>query len=817
MVKESPSRAHSASLKKSLDKAVKRVAPLWPLESFVAVNPYLGLSHLNFQAAAQRLAKVGGGQLTLPTEFYLKALEQDAMKRQDVKQVLEQVATHQNMPVEQFIEQLNTEEGPTALPEVQSFTDIATAIMGYDWNQWTVDTISSWAAVYFDQGQAQWNTTQGSRSLFQAWRAEAQINRTPDAHGLPGFRKAVDAMPQGPIEAAQWALHLLGLPTVGIDLYLHRLLMRVQGWAAYAGYLDWQQNLYQKTEGKAQIEFLAVLLCTEAALFQSLEDTQLPQHWEKTRGDLLHLAVEESVNKALTERLILQEAFDKAAQRQLIAQFPAQTNTPKPSQPKAQAVFCIDVRSEVYRRHLEATSPDMETLGFAGFFAFPIHYQPIGHQHGRAQCPVLLPAGATIQETLGTPEATQKAAERRSSAQHLARAWKTFKKGAVSCFGYVSPVGLSFLPKLITDSLGLTRPVPKPEEANLTAKERKSKSIDLTHGLTLDEQVALGQNALKAMSLTENFGRLVLIVGHGANTVNNPHASGLDCGACGGNAGESNARVAAAVLNQPAVRERLRENGLEVPETTWFLPCQHDTTTDEVSIFEADQVPASHHEDLAEVRSWLDQASKGARAERAPRLGVTPEGNLDELVIGRSKDWAQVRPEWGLAGCHAFVVAPRHRTQGLNLQGRSFLHSYKWQQDEGFKVLELIMTAPMVVTSWINLQYFASTVDNERYGAGNKTLHNVTSGLGVLEGSAGDLRTGLPMQSIHDGENYQHLPVRLNVVIEAPIEAMTDILERHENVRQLLDNQWIFLWAMDETGRVAHRYQGGLQWETVEA
>ncbi|HAA14832.1 MAG TPA: DUF2309 domain-containing protein, partial [Cytophagales bacterium] len=199
--------------------------------------------------------------------------------------------------------------------------------------------------------------------------------------------------------------------------------------------------------------------------------------------------------------------------------------------------------------------------------------------------------------------------------------------------------------------------------------------------------------------------------------------------------------------------------------------------------------------------------------ERAIRMGI--DKNADRAVKARSKDWAQVRPEWGLAGCHAFVVAPRKRTYGLNMGGKSFLHSYRWQQDEGFKVLELIMTAPMIVTSWINLQYYASTVDNQRYGAGNKTLHNVTAGLGVLEGSAGDLRTGLPWQSVHDGKTFQHTPVRLNVIIEAPTHAMTDILERHPDVRQLLDNEWIFLWAMNDEGRVAHRYRGSLEWEPV--
>jgi uncharacterized protein YbcC (UPF0753/DUF2309 family) len=164
----------------------------------------------------------------------------------------------------------------------------------------------------------------------------------------------------------------------------------------------------------------------------------------------------------------------------------------------------------------------------------------------------------------------------------------------------------------------------------------------------------------------------------------------------------------------------------------------------------------------------------------------------------------------------SFVVAPRHRREGLDLEGRSFLHNYDWRQDEDFSVLELIMTAPMVVTSWISLQYYASTVENRLFGTGNKTLHNVVGKLGVLEGNAGDLRVGLPWQSVHDGEDYQHEPIRLNVIIEAPREAMNDVLAQHDNVRSLCDNGWIQLLAMED-GQITHRYAGDRTWTPIES
>jgi hypothetical protein len=209
-------------------------------------------------------------------------------------------------------------------------------------------------------------------------------------------------------------------------------------------------------------------------------------------------------------------------------------------------------------------------------------------------------------------------------------------------------------------------------------------------------------------------------------------------------------------------------------------------------------------------------AGHATRAERSLRLVSDSNCDIDKAILTRSKDWAQLRPEWGLAGCSAFVVAPRERTKGIDFKGKSFLHSYEWKKDQEFSVLELIMTAPMVVTSWINLQYYGCTVDNKNYGSGNKTLHNVTAGVRVLEGYSGDLRVGLPLQSIHDGERFQHDPLRLSVIIEAPIKAMNSILEKHKGVKDLCDNSWIYLMAMDEEGKVSHRYNGNLTWVEVD-
>jgi uncharacterized protein len=803
--------------------ASKKIAPVWPLENFVAVNPFMGLTNKSFENVAHDLAAAGGIQMTLPLSFYLEKIEEGKLKMEDLAAALHKKQL--GIAPEAFIKALHDSEfSEEEILTVVTVADVASKATQQDWKRFVTARISAWAASYFDSGQAIWAAANQEQSVFLAWKEEATVDFTTELTGLQGFRSFVKSLPDHPLEAAHIALTQLGIPEKGIDSYLHGLLLQVGGWSAFAARLDWDSTLYGGKDGKL-IEFLAVLICWEAALLHCIKHETLQTEWKAAAKSLGKAQGQKGITHVLTQKLILQEAFDIAAQRQLIEKFQKSQAAHKVSstQAKAQAIFCIDVRSEVFRRNLELADNSIQTMGFAGFFAFPIKYVPIGHEHGEAQCPVLLKTGPTILEEIADKSEHDRALNGRILQHQFEQVWKSFKSGAVSCFSFVSPLGLSYLPKLFTDSFGFTRPVPHPDQAGLKSQVANHKRVSLTSethhhetvGIPIEQQIQMAKNALNAMSLTDDFAKFVLIVGHGASMVNNLHATGYDCGACGGHSGEANAKVAAAVLNSKEVRAGLQKENIFIPINTVFLACLHDTTTDEVTIFNAYEVAAEDHQAFSELQKALTMAGQGARSERALKLNMSGSSDIHQSILARSKDWSQTRPEWGLAGCSAFVVAPRDRTQGLDFGGRSFLHSYDWKNDKGFGVLELIMTAPVVVTSWISLQYFASTVDNKVFGSGNKTLHNVTAGIGVLEGFSGDLRVGLPWQAVHDGENYQHEPVKLNVIIEAPIAAMNAILEKHQSLRDLFDNGWMHLMAMDQDGQISQRYTGALSWEAV--
>ncbi|HYN38284.1 MAG TPA: putative inorganic carbon transporter subunit DabA, partial [Rhodospirillales bacterium] len=193
-----------------------------------------------------------------------------------------------------------------------------------------------------------------------------------------------------------------------------------------------------------------------------------------------------------------------------------------------------------------------------------------------------------------------------------------------------------------------------------------------------------------------------------------------------------------------------------------------------------------------------------------------PSEWLESILNRRAEDWSEVRPEWALARNAAFIAARRGRSLGLNLDGRSFLHEYDADADPEDAVLTLILIAPMVVASWINLQYFGSTVDNHIFGCGNKTLHNRVGGLGVVVGNGGDMRTGLAQQSVHAADgSWFHEPMRLQVVIEAACDRIDGVLEAHSGVRDLVENGWVRLVALSPSGTGMWRRLADGVWEPV--
>jgi uncharacterized protein len=761
----------SPALSESITAACARIAPLWPLRHFVAVNPFLGVLERPFPKACEVLEQVTGAAPLLSPADYLALERQGQIAAADLAE-----AGGARYTVDELRRILQQEEvGDNAEP-LATFADLLDAERPRShWGNFIVEEISKWCVAAFDESQSTWQSPWRSQGLYAGWREGASQDCNPEVFGLKGFREFVSALPMEPEAAISVCLEKLATPPTMQTDFLHRQLATIAGWAGFVQYRVREASLRGRTDSSLR-ELLAIRLAYDAALASAFKDDPVIY---ANRSQSPHTTDRSALLEA---RVRWQRAYEYGYQRQLAGRLRAATVEQALGRPQMQAVFCIDVRSEVLRRHLEAAAP-VQTIGFAGFFGFSIAHRTAGKADAPARCPVLLVP------TLETVEAPVMSLTQDRDARG---AWLAFQNSAISCFTYVESTGLAYAP-----ALGQGPSPARPSCAR--SAPRYAAEPDLA------TRVQMAAGALRGMSWGSQFARLVLLCGHGAQTANNPYASSLDCGACGGHAGDVNARVAVAVFNDPAVRAGLAARGVVIPEDTVFIAGLHNTTTDDVVLFDEAQVPASHTQDLAALRDALAKAGAAARAERARSLdleGLSTE-KLARMLRMRAADPAQTRPEWGLANNAAFIAARRSRTKSLALDGRVFLHDYDASLDRGDQVLTLILSAPVVVASWINLQYYASRVDPVRYGAGNKVLHNVAGGLGAFEGNGGDLKVGLPLQSVHDGEKFMHEPRRLTVFVETTRERLQAVLNTQPSVRVLFDNGWIYLvaWEGIETFR----------------
>jgi uncharacterized protein YbcC (UPF0753/DUF2309 family) len=316
-------------------------------------------------------------------------------------------------------------------------------------------------------------------------------------------------------------------------------------------------------------------------------------------------------------------------------------------------------------------------------------------------------------------------------------------------------------------------------------------------GFTLEEMTAIVKRLLEDIGLTKRFSRLMVMTGHGSSSINNPHMSAYNCGACAGKRGGPNARAFAQMANDFRVRRQLDELGISIPDDTWFLGAYHNTCDESVVWFDLDRLPPTHFQTFESTKATVDEAilrnakERCRRFESAP-LNITPIDSLRH-VERRSEDLSQVRPEYNHATDALCFVGRRDWSRNLYLDRRAFLTSYDptIDDDQG-AILARILAAAIPVCAGINLEYYFSAVDNGKYGSGSKLPHNLVSLLGVMEGASSDLRTGLYHQMIEI-----HEPMRIMFVIETTEPIISKIMSDNEVVGRLCRGQWVRLAIID--------------------
>jgi uncharacterized protein YbcC (UPF0753/DUF2309 family) len=829
-----PSIADSVGVLTLVRRAARILPATWPIETFIAVNPLAGFEHLPFEEAGARSVELFGARGALSEAAFRRLMAGGRISGADLtrsaRSALGSVADDvvgrraDGAPVTGTdLLMADLLAGPLAPPPEQAAHTLALRcdrLLGTSILAAVDEEAARWTTVYLDDGTTTWDIPTRGAGFYAGWKSLAVLDRR-----LPRrVRSRLDDQPSDAGRALFGVLQATGFSQSEQLAFLEGHLASLPGWASYIN----------GQSGELLVEYLALRAvlehvfvdttvgwgpCLDAVASARTDDrldtdpTGGPARLDAAvngagiEREAMSVAELDRCTRVLTavpvghRQWVWLNAYEQGYRSALLSMLPRQEVTVPAGTARHAVVMCIDPRSEGLRRHLEVGGT-VETFGFAGFFAVAMAYRDVAGGEASPQCPVLLEPRFSVDER--PDQGAVERVARQLRGRRLAAGGHDGFHDAKDDF--LGPFALAEVGGWLAAPMSAGRTFVPGSYQRLRAFIRRwvvppaATELVPEPGITFDEQLLFAKVLLSSTGLHRATVRLVLLCGHGSTTENNPYRSALDCGACGGHRGAPNARIAATILNRTEIREALATGGIEFVEDVWFVAGEHDTATDEVTVLDVHLVPESLRDDLADLSTRLDGAGRSLVEERSLTLPGTRRGSgVVRSVRSRSADWAQVLPEWGLAGNASFIVGPRSMTAGVDLGRRVFLHSYDAAADSVGDALETILTAPMVVAQWINCQYYFSSVAPDVFGAGTKTVHNVAGGgVGVVAGPQGDLLLGLPWQSVGLGDRLVHEPLRLLTVIQAPFERIDAVVNRNQILRQLFGNGWVAVAARQD-------------------
>ena len=762
-----------------------------------------------------------------------------------------------------------SEQSPDTSPRL---ADLLRKVTGADSDVLVDEMLIRYCATFTDQGMASWALPGKERGFYHAFLDLYQCHGGPPDHWARGLAAEVERLCSchvEPLESIRESLSMMGYSESEWPQAIEAAMFSLRGWAGLIHQMEVRPDRFARPAQQGTlIEFVAIRLVMErlaiehlikhtphnvrqlnqlrsrlqAAQPQTTADHALERafivfrlaqllNWSPARLTKLsseqwfELLSEIEQFGPLVRRRIMHRAYERHFQGQALDALwvYSQRATTRVPTPSFQAVFCIDAREESLRRHLEEVDATGETFGAAGFFGVPMYFRGVSDANYTPLCPIIVkPRHWVVEDVLYTLKQAhgRRVRTRRALAtatHHVHMGSRGFARGALLTAGLGVLASVPLIARVIFPRpTGRFRAMastfaqaPPMTRLRLYRMQQTPGPGDGQVGFTIEEMADMVERTLRDIGLTYDFARLVLFVGHGSSSMNNPHKSVYDCGACTGNPGGPNARAIAAMLNDSHVRAILARRGIEIPRDTHFVGMIHNTCEDSVSYFDLESLPESHVEDFEEMQRVFEEACERNSHERCRRFDSAP---LDvsfsaarEHVEERSQDLAQARPEFGNASNAMCVVGRRQRTRGLFLDRRSFLMSYDPAQDDAnFNILERIVSAVVPVCEGINMQYFMSAIDPGGWGCGTKLPHNITSLVGIMDGASSDLRAGLPWQGVEI-----HEPMRLLFVIETTPNAMLRIMHRNPTIGRILRNGWAQLAVLSPTSQDIHVFRDG--------
>ncbi len=757
-------------------------------------------------------------------------------------------------------------------PPAVRHRDLLLEVTGEDADLLVNTLLTRFVAAFLDQGLAPSAMPMRKEGFYRAFCAiYGQPLGAPDRwlRGLAAELQRIEKRGMSPLDSILDSLEQFGVPSNEWQSFISSTLLALRGWGGMLRQIEIRGDrvVVPAPEGSL-VEFLAVRLLLDrlAVLHVAHRTMQFSGPLSELRAatyirserhrpptveqraflafqlaqvaglspDVLHrldqtewsiMMREIEAFNSLERRRIFQLAYERrfAVQALDAIAIHSPQRRGRPQSPKFQVACCLDEREESFRRHLEELAPEVETFGAAGFFGMAMYYRGAADAHFTPLCPVIVrPQHWVVEEVKNGQEETHQRRAKTRRALGLAshrfhRGTRTIGSGTLltgalgvlATFPLVARILFPRLAARIRKTVGHVVQPPRPTRLQVERRDEASGPENGHVGFTVEEMTGAAERLLRDMGLTSGFARLVLLLGHGSNSLNNPYNSAYNCGACGGATGGPNARAMAHILNDPRVRANLSEGGIELPAETLFVGGYHNTCNETVLFFDLEDLPESHREEFAQARQAIEAACDRNAHERCRRFMSAPLTisfeEAREHVEERSEDLAQTRPELGHATNALTIVGRREWTRGLFLDRRAFLTSYDPTQDDAeCGILTRILQAVFPVCAGINLEYYFSKVDNFGFGSGTKLPHNLASLLGVMDGAASDLRTGLPWQMVEI-----HEPLRSLFVIETRPDAMLKIIERNPGIGRMCRNGWVQLALLDPDSRQISVFHNG--------
>ena len=845
----------SDKIKHAIEHAKHLMPDQGPLPFFVHHNTIHHFETYDFFEGVKQAGRAYDAKAFMSEEEFLLAFERGRITVTVLQKKIEGYIKYHNLTIDpDLLFRLMTEKPDTRQKpdkKIQQFIDdTAYQRPGYykeavqiehnrDIDELMGSVIFKFLPSYFDFGMSYWHMPNREKGL---WKCFCEIY-SKSAFFRPNFLKCLDhiaaGMKQYPCdEATEIMLQRLAVPDKHLDDYIFRTLYRYKGWVGTIKSLEEMPEWIPNPDIKAVFkEVIPVILLLELAAVQSvceLLSLKIPVYKSEPLYDpkffasivrALDISYYDEFPREVTQftdenRLeIWQRAYEDTFYNQFLSSYQkcAIEDKPKYKFPNYQVFCCIDDREESFRRQLEQIDPYVETLGAAGHFALDMRFKGAPEKHYRKMCPhpMVTPSVQVYEEAVKLEDAMPRKLQLYGEVQWaITQASKTL----VGSFLHTIFSGIiNFMPYLMD--------VFSPKYSSklrryLAAHEPKTRLIykketgENEEGWDLEERIARATAILKGSGLSDNFSPYVFTLGHGSNSLNNPHEAAHDCGACAGGRGAPNGRLFATICNEPEVRAGLAKNGIIIPDATLFIGGYHNTCSDEVLLFDLPNPMEPH------LQKYVDTISRGAVLDAKERCRRFDEVKTDlsekgfaDYAHGRAMDLTQPRPEYGHCTNAITIVGPRYLTRSLFLDRRAFLVSYDYKVDPEGKFLRGTLGAVGPVCAGINLEYYFSFVDNEHYGCGTKLPHNVTSLVGVMNGHLSDLQLGLPWQMVE-----VHEPTRLIMLVCCKIETMETILgeafgytNQPGHFQCLVKHNWITLAIHDQDQEKIFLWQGGME------